>query len=259
MSHRDFVRRDGQWGGNPVPVPRDLQAFDAAQFASLNGDDGGAWNPSSPIVVGGSGVILSGGTPHLITGGVSTRRGGRIELHASAWPVCTGHSRTLKAPIVGAHTANGNVDQIDVSLDPVGTKFTTVHNSSPIQWTVPQRFLHHGTNITGVSLKFRVGTPHSGVPANLPSFTLYRGHQGRGTFDTIASGTLAAPGSGTAYYASGNAQTIAGSISGSADVDVGLYTYMLLITDEFGTNSIAGNVYTSLNLVYGSIADLRPE
>jgi len=260
MAHNDYVRRDGQWGGNPVPVPRDMQRFDVAQYESVNGDGGGIYSPSSPIIVGGAGVVLSGPNAHTITGGVRTTNGGRLELGHNDWPtIAAPLSRIIVIPFERVLQDNGDAYQLDVSLDPVGVKFANVVNT-PVQWSVPQRFFHHGSTILGVTLNFRIGQPHLAVPASRPSFTLYRFHQGRTALDSVATGVLPNPGTGSLYYAGGAGQAVAGTMTpANAGVDVGLYTWLLQLNDESGANAMSGNVYTSMTLTFGTINDLRFE
>src|SRR3954470_17533944 len=103
--HNDYGRRDGQWGGNPVLVPRDMQRFDVAQYEAWNLDDGGTWAPSAPISLGGAGLTLSGSSPHVLSGGVKTGAGGRIFLgHNDFVGFASPRTRTLLVPIVAAHT-----------------------------------------------------------------------------------------------------------------------------------------------------------
>lgn len=65
MSHLSRIRLDLENGANPwllgKPVTQaEFQAFDDAQFESINGDEGGDWAPSSQIVIGNQGVLFSG-------------------------------------------------------------------------------------------------------------------------------------------------------------------------------------------------------
>jgi hypothetical protein len=258
MGHNDYVRRDGQWVGNPVPVPRDLQLLDVAQYKSLNGDSGGTWNPAQAITIGGAGFNLTGSAAHILSGGVRTDSGGRLELGHDDWPTfASSRSRNVVIPLLNIHTDIADSYPIDASLDPVGTKITAT-TSNVYQWTLPQRYLHNGATIAGVDLTFRVGVPHTGIPT-LPTFTLARFNQGHSVYGVIATGTLPAPASATAYYANGNAQTFSGSVTGNAVVDVGLYTYIFSFFDERSTNALPGNIYSSMTLHFDTIADMRFE
>ena len=65
MAHNARIRADIANGANPWVlgkpiVQAECQAFDDAQYKSVNGDAGGTWNPSSLITIGGQGVKLTG-------------------------------------------------------------------------------------------------------------------------------------------------------------------------------------------------------
>ena len=65
MSHNTPIRPALPSGANPWTfgqpvVEAEWQAFDDAQFKSLNGDAGGTWAPGSQIVFGGAGVKFMG-------------------------------------------------------------------------------------------------------------------------------------------------------------------------------------------------------
>lgn len=59
MAHFTRVRDTGMWTVG-VLTPAELETFDAHQFAAVNGDTGGTWAPSSQIVIGGSGLQVTG-------------------------------------------------------------------------------------------------------------------------------------------------------------------------------------------------------
>lgn len=60
MAHNSLRRASGTWIG--VATPQDFEYFDTAQFKSLNGDDGGTWNPSAWIMLGGNYGLRIGAT-----------------------------------------------------------------------------------------------------------------------------------------------------------------------------------------------------
>lgn len=72
MPHNDFAFRDehGQPGNATVPEPSILRQLDLAASQGIDGDNGGTWNPASPIILGGAGLNLSGYV--LANGGVTT-------------------------------------------------------------------------------------------------------------------------------------------------------------------------------------------
>jgi hypothetical protein len=59
MAHGALLRASqGLWVG--IVTQAEFWAFDNGQFKSINGDEGGTWAPSSPIVIGGSGLQVTG-------------------------------------------------------------------------------------------------------------------------------------------------------------------------------------------------------
>lgn len=60
MAHNARIRPAGTWfTGTPI-TQDEMEAFDLAQFQAINGDLGGTWAPSSQIVIGGSGLHVTG-------------------------------------------------------------------------------------------------------------------------------------------------------------------------------------------------------
>lgn len=61
MSHHTRVRASvAAWSSGAV-TPAEFEKLDANQFASINGDAGGVWAPTSVITIGGAGIELPGG------------------------------------------------------------------------------------------------------------------------------------------------------------------------------------------------------
>lgn len=66
MAHNSLIR--ASWIALSDLQAAEMQLFDVAQFKSINGDDGGTWAPSARIIIGGSGIRMTG----------------LLEIHASA-------------------------------------------------------------------------------------------------------------------------------------------------------------------------------
>ena len=78
MAHNSRIRPMGLWLLSSVIDPAEMEAFDAAQYASVNGDAGGTWAPSSSaITIGGifglrvTGPLVAGDADITITNGKS--------------------------------------------------------------------------------------------------------------------------------------------------------------------------------------------
>lgn len=62
MAHNSLIHGgvgSGFWPNGYVFTQLDMQTLDERQFQAINGDLGGAWAPSSPIIIGGSGLVLT--------------------------------------------------------------------------------------------------------------------------------------------------------------------------------------------------------
>jgi hypothetical protein len=60
MAHFTLLRAsEGLWVG--VVTAAEFWALDEGRFKSINGDDGGTWNPAAPIIIGGAGLQIAGG------------------------------------------------------------------------------------------------------------------------------------------------------------------------------------------------------
>src|ERR1043166_6904113 len=60
MAHRARIRSPGMWTPLSVFYAVELELLDQAQFTSPDFDNGGVWAPSSAVVVGGSGIDVTG-------------------------------------------------------------------------------------------------------------------------------------------------------------------------------------------------------
>ncbi len=60
MAHFDYIRPGAVWAALSVLTSNEEHLFDVHQFKSINGDDGGTWAPAAPIVIGGSGLHVTG-------------------------------------------------------------------------------------------------------------------------------------------------------------------------------------------------------
>jgi hypothetical protein len=104
---------------------------------------------------------------------------------------------------------------------------------------------------------------HSSVPVNLPIMSVKR----RTINTTLTADVLVdlstspaqafpTPGSGTAYYASGDVQQWTYTANQNNVVNNNLYAYWIVIVDENGTGSIAGNWYIGFTLGYTAVANM---
>jgi hypothetical protein len=194
------------------------------------------------------GIALNGGAPDYITY-VTTRQVTRNV--ALAGPASTA------GVSIGTGWSEGNINGAAL----IGGALTNV-------LLVPlNRMLSgdlNGSTLINATLVFAVGQSHSGVPAAMPGFNILR----QATAATSAvSGislftggfqTMASPGTGAAWYASGNMQNFATSVNQHNLIDLTSYVYYLFLVDESGSNALSGNYYFSLLLNFEGISNSAP-
>lgn len=56
MAHNSYLRSSNFWASGSTLTHDEMAAFDRAQFKSVNGDDGGVYNPIAQIQIGGQGL-----------------------------------------------------------------------------------------------------------------------------------------------------------------------------------------------------------
>lgn len=129
----------------------------------------------------------------------------------------------------------------------------------------------HKATLSQVAVVFTVGVSHSNVPANLPTIQVTRT-----TVNTIsgttaptivslsstaiqsfgASGIPPVPGTGAAWYASGNVQNLIYVCNQNNVIDSSQYSYGISLVDENGANSATGNFYFAVMLAYTNITSM---
>ena len=175
MSHNRYARPALFWGNTAVPTARDLGLWDTYQFKSINGDLGGSWNPTSPIVIGGAGVSLSG-AGNTINGGAMTSMGGRMVLGSSDYcqlsPASTRTETihlvdaipTTAATGVGGTPGQGNI----LALPHFGISPVTTNGDFIVP--IPSRYLHNGANLLSATLTCRALVKQTTAPTSSPYF-----------------------------------------------------------------------------------------
>ena len=149
MTHRDFVRPFGVWQPTAVPTAADIGAIDAGAATLVDGDNGGVWNPATPIVIGGAG--FSGTNTKLSS--VLTKSGGRLYLPATGYPsVSSVTSRRVQVDLVRAcGNFGGTPNGLTVSLNPFGVQ-PTIQYGMGFAFAIPKRYLHNGGTLSTITL-----------------------------------------------------------------------------------------------------------
>jgi hypothetical protein len=125
---------------------------------------------------------------------------------------------------------------------------------------------HHNSTIQSVVCYFAIGALHAAVPGTPPAMELFRvpcrngggsppgiQHLSGTPVQTMPVGGL----NGTTYYQSGNVQSMLYTATQNNLVDTSNYSYLCLVADETGSNSMFNNVILGIAPNYGSIADSR--
>jgi hypothetical protein len=183
MAHFDTQRVGGVWVAQDVPCAATFQRWDVTQSKAVNGDAGGSYAPSTPIVLGGAGLIL--GTSGVMQGGIATLTGGRLFLSLAsgdAVNLSPARARTIAVPT-------------DPRID--GSALTTQ------DFPVPPRYTHNGALVATVAMTLEVLQRPEGLPVgSIPRIEL-EAYIAAGTSSATVPNNLAAStwASGTVYPA----------------------------------------------------------
>ena len=186
MAHNDYVIPYSLWSDKSVPAPSTLRKLDQIVSESINGNEGGTWNPEKQIIIGGQGLACTAnGT---FSGGVQTKKksraGGALILGDNDWPTYpSARSRTIVIPIRSA-LGIGDFGQSDISgithegipgITQIGLSQPGLPSTSNLlRIPLPSNRLPRDGIITGATLKFRLGGRPVAIAAtaNLPKFTI---------------------------------------------------------------------------------------
>ena len=240
-----------------VPTASFVRDLDAPSAESINGDHGGEWSPSSPIVIGGAGVLISeaGG----FEGGVRTitsreAAGGALVLGDDAWPEFAPRSRVVLFPVhpenrthldfFGSSTSISYDDSVPGRLQALGTAFDVVVSLDP------KRF-PRGATITSVKVRLSVGQRPAAIPGSGVRPHIYFGPTL--SFGAYDDAVLPAPASVDAYFLDGRPQNLVVIPAINTTVLAGV-NYKLEITDASGTK----NIYHSIEIAFDNITSMDP-
>lgn len=253
----NFVRTqlDATWQtGNYVPTLADWRSLDGKVFAAVNGDRGGAWAPTSPIVITSSfSGYVSVSAPVVIDYGgkvtLGNTSGSNIKLAPGVWPqFASGHAlqkRTILTSCIGrrAMRFRWHFRSVDTGAYKGIRSSVLVPPSTtapPVGFVLELR-THDGGRLTQVRLTFRVPVPRTVKPYQAPRARVVRvdlaGNvvplQSRALgADPDGYVPLAAPATGDAWYARGEVQTFTYACDQNNVVDASLYTYHLQVLEE---------------------------
>lgn len=241
MSRRPYVHLAGEksfWPLGFAPQPSHLRALDQFSSELVNGEDGGEWAPTSPIVLGPSGPspnieLTTSGS--VLSGDVETVAGNELGteietpgliLQSGAFPTFqTARTRDIVIPMsqgVVSRDYSASGPEYDLlGIDPETGAYRTRYTpgtSITITMPLPVRAQHRGATIASVDFLFRIDTNFRTLPsagAGLPQFRVARStaftlaalHTNAGGYDS--NGWLPDPAASLAAFVNaGNVRTV---------------------------------------------------
>lgn len=170
MPHNDYLSLGNLWPLTAVPSPEVMRAMDQMASELVDGDHGGVWAPSSPIVIGGAGMTLSvSGTLNGVSTGPRAASGGGIVLGSSYLTLASARARVTVIPL---RDFLARSDDNTTNYNESGAGIANV--AAGFSCRVPSYRLHKGYTPTSVTLRMRVGTRPAAVPTAMPGFRITR-------------------------------------------------------------------------------------
>jgi hypothetical protein len=236
--------------------------------------DGGIAGGIQATIAGGINTTVPGGiSDGGIAGGIAASRSGGIASGVSGGIKLTGNT----ADWIG-YSATRTVNRIQQLIPLWGTTTGWTEQTSfpqalvgpatsqfiPIPLTQVMGGQVNGAALTTVTLCMIVAQSHSNVPATMPTLNILRasyapaGSVGDVSLFSGGAQSIAAPGSGAAWYASGNVQQFTFTPNQDNVIDTSQYTYVLNLVDENGSGALSGNNYFWVLLTFTGIANSCP-
>lgn len=290
MARRPYVHLAGDlstWPKGFTPTPAHMRKLDQFSSELVNGEDGGTFNPTDPIVVGPwttPNITLST-AGSVLSGDVETVAGNSrdatldvpgIVLQGGNPPICvTARTRSVTVSFVdgivttdvGSGTAWSAWD-----VDPVSRSMRAIIASSAemLLLPLPFRAQHRGSTIDSVTFRYAIAQERVALPnLSKPWFGVFRGGATAPTFLHTAAGAYNASGfyvdaaaTVADYFSNGQTRTAVFTPNqNNTSLDPSAYYYFLAIFDETGTagTALAGNRFMSATVALSAIADLRQE
>jgi len=232
MAHFSYTRTGGLWGPNGVDTitEADLESFEQKMFKAINGDEGGAWSPSSAIAIGGSGVDLQG-TGHQVSSGgkLAIKSGATLDIENSGTHTygTTNGPKLASRSLARTHAFTpsfSDATKFSVSSSVAITVGSVAADNMTLAFDLP-----HGCTLNAVHVLVR-GQSTGAPTGTMPKLSVYRHPTAGGTGAQI--GTTTTDGSATeAAYEVDHLLSVSGL---SEVIDREQYTYHAYIECPFG-------------------------
>lgn len=176
MAHNEHAAMAGQYPAAFVPTPAFVRRLDQAASESVDGDNGGLWTPSSPLITGGAGVSLTAnGSLSAVTTGRRAANGGGIILTTAYVTISPARPRTTAVPLRDFLLRHDDETETARPYAESGPSIVGVSSTfTGFACRVPSFRIHHGYTPTKVTLRMRVGTRPAIVPTSMPGFVVTR-------------------------------------------------------------------------------------
>lgn len=292
MSRRPYIHLAGDqslWPRGFAPQVSHFRALDQFSSELINGEEGGTWVPTEPLVLGGTiaNALRLNTSGSVISGDVETVDGNELGteletpgliLQSGAVPTFpTPRTRIINVGFTNAfHAVNGTPESEYHAVDPDSGALMIVGTPPSVMVfaaVIPIRGTHKGATISQVDFRFiAAGDPNAAaVPAATSSFA---GRVLRCSSSAVAhfhSATANVPGG---YSAAGwrwdTATTVADWLNNGqvrthtytpdqnhTNVDPESYFYMVQMRTAIG--ALAGTMFLSAAIHLTNIVDYRPE
>lgn len=201
-----------------------------------------SFDSSSQLDFNGSNFINIGGSAAI------NNLGNTINVNWPTWQ--TPINRSLIQPVAEGQPLLGTFSILVQGVS---------DNAAGGSWVTTISRLQNGGTLSSIVMSWSVGFSHSNVPSVLPNLSVVRYTYGNEFAPVTLSSTdpqfLPAPGSTAAYYNSGHVKTLTYTCNQNNVIDNTQYYYVVSITDESGSNSLAQNNFLSLQCNYTNIPD----
>lgn len=228
-----------------ITTTQNLIDIDQKTFVSLNGDEGGTWSPTAPIIIAGTGVVIAGlwvmsGAGVSVTTGVSkpiTFNKGTAGDYFGIDPSHAGYTPS---------TISNFFDYYAPVAQAVGWFGGLLPNQPGARFFTPLNVYSGASKIDNVVITWRVRESHAALPQYLPRARVVAvTDEGvviplrtkDATTDADGFQFLPTPASPSAYYNAHLPQTWTYTCNVVLPVDSAKYVYYIEFIEESGTNS----------------------
>lgn len=273
-------------------MPRHLRDLDQFSSELVNGEEGGSWSPTSPIVIGhalGDSVtseITLSTAGSLLSGDIDTVKGNDgygsgylpgVVLEGGALPVFESvRSRIVTVPLgffAEAGTAPSAGYPAGHELDPLTLGARTNADYPLLSITMltvplPLRAQHRGATIASVEFRYVIPNQRSALPATKPRFRVvsaigetYANLNGGGVGAYDANGWYVDQAANAAAYHDNGRTRSAIYVPNVANtnLDPSSRSYSLQILDETPSAIAVGNLFLSATVTLTNIANMQQE